>query len=233
MAERSVDLQNWAGRDYESFGPHMRIDTGNPEYGFGGGTIYAIIAEKNNQTSYLGMTENGHYNIFNDDNITITGGVEMDGGTSVNIVGKNGDVTITAMRNGDIKIKGRKVIIDADEDLNLLSRKNVRITGKSSIFFDTPNLATNALTGNLAPRDVTFGGLVFGNSKVGLDKLESAFTGGKLDSITDQLKEQTAGLQNQVQDLAGNIDTGALQGSLQDATGGLQSALSNFGGFGG
>ena len=233
MAERSVDLQNWAGRDYESFGPHMRIDTGNPEYGFGGGTIYAIIAEKNNQTSYLGMTENGHYNIFNDDNITITGGVEMDGGTCVNIVGKNGDVTITAMRNGDIKIKGRKVIIDADEDLNLLSRKNVRITGKSSIFFDTPNLATNALTGNLAPRDVTFGGLVFGNSKVGLDKLESAFTGGKLDSITDQLKEQTAGLQNQVQDLAGNIDTGALQGSLQDATGGLQSALSNFGGFGG
>ena len=233
MAERSVDLQNWAGRDYESFGPHMRIDTGNPEYGFGGGTIYAIIAEKNNQTSYLGMTENGHYNIFNDDNITITGGVEMDGGTSVNIVGKNGDVTITAMRNGDIKIKGRKVIIDADEDINLLSRKNVRITGKSSIFFDTPNLATNALTGNLAPRDVTFGGLVFGNSKVGLDKLESAFTGGKLDSITDQLKEQTAGLQNQVQDLAGNIDTGALQGSLQDATGGLQSALSNFGGFGG
>ena len=233
MAERSVDLQNWAGRDYESFGPHMRIDTGNPEYGFGGGTIYAIIAEKNNQTSYLGMTENGHYNIFNDDNITITGGVEMDGGTSVNIVGKNGDVTITAMRNGDIKIKGRKVIIDADEDINLTSRKNVRITGKSSIFFDTPNLATNALTGNLAPRDVTFGGLVFGNSKVGLDKLESAFTGGKLDSITDQLKEQTAGLQNQVQDLAGNIDTGALQGSLQDATGGLQSALSNFGGFGG
>ena len=233
MAERSVDLQNWAGRDYESFGPHMRIDTGNPEYGFGGGTIYAIIAEKNNQTSYLGMTENGHYNIFNDDNITITGGVEMDGGTCVNIVGKNGDVTITAMRNGDIKIKGRKVIIDADEDINLLSRKNVRITGKSSIFFDTPNLATNALTGNLAPRDVTFGGLVFGNSKVGLDKLESAFTGGKLDSITDQLKEQTAGLQNQVKDIAGNIDTGALQSGLQDATGGLQSALGNFGGFGG
>ena len=74
---------------------------------------------------------------------------------------------------------------------------------------------------------------LFGNSKVGLDKLESAFTGGKLDSITDQLKEQTAGLQNQVKDIAGNIDTGALQSGLQDATGGLQSALGNFGGFGG
>ena len=66
MAERSQDLQNWAGRDYESFGPHFRIDTGNPEYGYGGGTIYALIAEKNGQSSYVGMTENGHYNIFND-----------------------------------------------------------------------------------------------------------------------------------------------------------------------
>ena len=231
MAERSQDLQNWAGRDYESFGPHFRIDTGNPEYGYGGGTIYALIAEKNGQSSYVGMTENGHYNIFNDDNITITGGVEMSGGTCVNIVGKNGDVTITAMKNGDIKIKGRKVIIDADDDMNLLSRKNVRITGKSSIFFDTPNLATNALTGNLAPRDVTFGGLVFGGTQVGIDKLEAAFTGGKLDSIADQAKEATAGLQNQVKDIAGNFDSGALQSSLSDATSGLQGALSNFGGF--
>ena len=155
----------------------------------------------------------------------------MSGGTCVNIVGKNGDVTITAMKNGDIKIKGRKVIIDADEDMNLLSRKNVRITGKSSIFFDTPNLATNALTGNLAPRDVTFGGLVFGGTQVGIDKLEAAFTGGKLDSVVDQAKEATAGLQNQVKDIAGNFDSGALQSSLSDATSGLQGALSNFGGF--
>ena len=46
MAERPQDLQNWAARDQESFGPHFRIDTNNPEYGFGGGTIYALIAEK-------------------------------------------------------------------------------------------------------------------------------------------------------------------------------------------
>tara|TARA_B100001057_G_scaffold484215_1_gene561981 strand:- start:621 stop:1316 length:696 start_codon:yes stop_codon:yes gene_type:complete len=231
MSERSLDIQNWAGRDYESFGPNFRIDHGNPEYGYGGGTIYALIAEKNGMSSCLGQTEDGQYNIFSDANITITGGVEMDGGTSINIVGANGDVTITAMKGGDIKIKGKNVLIDADENINIHSRKNVRIKGDSSIFFDTPNLATNALLGNLAPRDVTFGGLVFGGTQVGIDKLESAFTGGKLDSIADQAKEATADLQNQVKDIAGNFDSGALQSSLSDATSGLQGALSNFGGF--
>ncbi len=46
MAERPQDLQNWAARDQESFGPHFRIDTNNPEYGFGGGTIYALLLRK-------------------------------------------------------------------------------------------------------------------------------------------------------------------------------------------
>ena len=34
-----------------------------------------------------------------------------------------------------------------------------------------------------------------------------------------------------MKDIAGSIDTDALQSGLQEATGGLQDALSNFGGF--
>jgi len=117
-----------------------------------------------------------------------------------------------------------------------MSKKNVTISGKSSIFFDTPNLATNALTGNLAPRDVTFGGLVFRGTKVGQNAIESAFTGGKLESLTDQLQEQAGGLSDKLKDMAGNIDTDAIQGQLGNVQGQLQgqlgSALSNFGGFG-
>ena len=240
MAERPQDLQNWAARDQESFGPHFRIDTNNPEYGFGGGTIYALIAEKNKQSSYLGMTEDGQYNLMNDDCITITGGVTKNGGACVNIVGKNGDVTVTAMRNGDVKIKGRNIIVDADESLELSSKKNVKITGKNSIFLDTPTLNTNALNGNLAPRDVTFGGLVFRGSKVGTGALDKAFTGGKLDSLADKLKAQAPSIKDKMSDIAGNIDTGALSeqlGGVTDQlssidTSGLSNALGNFGGFG-
>ena len=230
MSTRPEELQNWSLWDFDEK-PNFKFTTGNPTYGFGGGTVFSQQMEQNNQTGYWGMTEDGQMNLFNDATITISGGNEMEGGECVNIVGANGSVSITAMNNGDIKIKGTNIIIDADQNINIMSKKNVTISGKSSIFFDTPNLATNALTGNLAPRDVTFGGLVFRGTKVGGNAISDAFTGGKLDSIADNLKKELPSIKDKMSDIAGDIDTDALQSGLQDASSSLQSALSNFGGF--
>ena len=230
MSTRPEDLQNWSLWDFDEK-PNFKFTTGNPTYGFGGGTVFSQQMEQNNQTGHWGMTEDGQMNLFNDATITISGGNEMEGGECVNIVGANGGVSITAMNNGDIKIKGTNIIIDADQNINIMSKKNVTISGKSSIFFDTPNLATNALTGNLAPRDVTFGGLVFRGTKVGQGAISDAFTGGKLESITDNLKKELPSIKDKMSDIAGDIDTDALQSGLQDASSSLQSALSNFGGF--
>ena len=239
MATRPEDLQNWSLWDFDEK-PNFKFQTGNPTYGYGGGTVFSQQMEQNNQTGYWGMTEDGQMNLFNDDTITISGGNTKEGGDCINIVGANGSVNITAMENGDIKIKGTNIIIDADQNINIMSKKNVTISGKSSIFFDTPNLATNAMTGNLAPRDVTFGGLVFRGTKVGGNAISDAFTGGKLDSLTDQLKAQAPDLKDKMKDIAGNIDTGALSDQLSGVTdqlssidtSGLSNALGNFGGFG-
>lgn len=239
MATRPEDLQNWSLWDFDEK-PNFKFQTGNPTYGYGGGTVFSQQMEQNNQTGYWGMTEDGQMNLFNDDTITISGGNTKEGGDCINIVGANGSVNITAMENGDIKIKGTNIIIDADQNINIMSKKNVTISGKSSIFFDTPNLATNAMTGNLAPRDVTFGGLVFRGTKVGQGAISDAFTGGKLDSLTDQLKSQAPALKDKMKDIAGNIDTDALSGQLSGVTdqlssidtSGLSNALGNFGGFG-
>ncbi len=239
MATRPEDLQNWSIWDFDEK-PNFKFQTGNPTYGYGGGTVFSQQMEQNNQTGYWGMTEDGQMNLFNDDTITISGGNTKEGGDCINIVGANGSVNITAMENGDIKIKGTNIIIDADQNINIMSKKNVTISGKSSIFFDTPNLATNAMTGNLAPRDVTFGGLVFRGTKVGGNAISDAFTGGKLDSLTDQLKSQAPALKDKMKDIAGNIDTDAISGQLSGVTdqlssidtSGLSNALSNFGGFG-
>ena len=239
MATRPEDLQNWSLWDFDEK-PNFKFQTGNPTYGYGGGTVFSQQMEQNNQTGYWGMTEDGQMNLFNDDTITISGGNTKEGGDCINIVGANGSVNITAMENGDIKIKGTNIIIDADQNINIMSKKNVTISGKSSIFFDTPNLATNAMTGNLAPRDVTFGGLVFRGTKVGQGAISNAFTGGKLDSLTDQLKSQAPALKDKMKDIAGNIDTDAISGQLSGVTdqlssidtSGLSNALSNFGGFG-
>ena len=239
MATRPEDLQNWSLWDFDEK-PNFKFQTGNPTYGYGGGTVFSQQMEQNNQTGYWGMTEDGQMNLFNDDTITISGGNTKEGGDCINIVGANGSVNITAMENGDIKIKGTNIIIDADQNINIMSKKNVTISGKSSIFFDTPNLATNAMTGNLAPRDVTFGGLVFRGTKVGGNAISDAFTGGKLDSLTDQLKAQAPALKDKMKDIAGNIDTDAISGQLSGVTdqlssidtSGLSNALGNFGGFG-
>ena len=239
MATRPEDLQNWSLWDFDEK-PNFKFQTGNPTYGYGGGTVFSQQMEQNNQTGYWGMTEDGQMNLFNDDTITLSGGNTKEGGDCINIVGANGSVNITAMENGDIKIKGTNVIIDADQNINIMSKKNVTISGKSSIFFDTPNLATNAMTGNLAPRDVTFGGLVFRGTKVGGNAISDAFTGGKLDTLTDQLKSQAPALKDKMKDIAGNIDTDAISGQLSGVTeqlssidtSGLSNALGNFGGFG-
>ena len=232
MATRPEDLQNWSIWDFDEK-PNFKFQTGNPTYGYGGGTVFSQQMEQNNQTGYWGMTEDGQMNLFNDDTITISGGNTKEGGDCINIVGANGSVNITAMENGDIKIKGTNIIIDADQNINIMSKKNVTISGKSSIFFDTPNLATNAMTGNLAPSDVTVGGLVFRGTKVGQGAISDAFTGGKLDSLTDQLKSQAPALKDQMKDIAGNIDTDAISNQLNSIdTSGLSNALGNFGGFG-
>ena len=202
MATRPEDLQNWSLWDFDE-NPVFKFQTGNPTYGYGGGTVFSQQMEQNDQTAAITLTEDGQLNFFNDDTITITGGITKTSGECLNLVGKNGGVTITAMKNGTVKIKGRSIQIDADENINIESKKNVRIHGKSSIFFDTPNLATNALTGNLAPRDVTLGGIAFRGTKVGQGAISNAFTGGQLESLTSSLQAQAPALK----DIAGNIDT--------------------------
>ena len=232
MATRPEDLQNWSLWDFDE-NPVFKFQTGNPTYGYGGGTVFSQQMEQNDQTAAITLTEDGQLNFFNDDTVTITGGITKTSGECVNIVGKNGGVTITAMKNGTVKIKGRNIQIDADENINIESKKNVRIHGKSSIFFDTPNLATNALTGNLAPRNVTLGGIAFRGTKVGQGAISNAFTGGQLESLTSSLQSQAPALQNQLNDIAGNIDTDAISDQLSSIdTSGLSNALNNFGGFG-
>ena len=228
MANRPEDLQNWSLWDFDEK-PNFKFQTGNPTYGFGGGTVFSQQMEQNNQTGHFGMTEDGQMNLFNDDTITISGGNTKDGGTCVNIVGKNGDVSITAMKDGNILIKGSNITIDAGENINILSSKNVRIKGSSSIFFDTPNLNTNAMTGNLAPRNVTFGGLVFRGTKVGQGAISNAFTGGDIGSVASELSSKA---KTDLKDIAGNIDTSGLSAQANQAKSALSDALSNFGGFG-
>jgi len=233
------DLQNHAVHEQDGH-PRCVIHKSNPNVGYGGGHCYQMNFEQNNQTAYIGMTDDGQFNIFVDDTLTISGGNTKEGGTCVNIIGKNGDVSITAENNGNILIKGASINVEADNDLVVSSRKNLTLSGKNSIFLDTPNLNTNAKIGNLVRRSVTFGGRTFAGTKVGLDQVESAFTSGALDNIQDIAKGKAEEAAKQLKTLSGSIDTGALTAQASQLgeqlssidTSGLSNALSGFGGFG-
>jgi len=166
---------NWQQRQYLSFGPHFRIESANPEMGINGSIVYDLFAQTaNGDKSIVGMANGGLYHIYNDQAIEIVGGQEDEsGGVNINIIGKNGDVWITAQQNGEVKIRGKKIVVDADEDMDLVAGNNVTIKAGNRILLKSNVADCDALRGNLAPRDVTFLGQVYGGSKLGIDKIPS------------------------------------------------------------
>ena len=103
MAERPADKQNWQQRQYDSFGPHFRIESGNPEMGENGSVVYSLIGlAADNNTSAIGMNNGGLLSIMNDQTVDIIGGEKSGGGVSINLIGRSGDITITAQSNGSV-----------------------------------------------------------------------------------------------------------------------------------
>jgi len=170
MSERPEEQQNWQLRQYDSFGPHFRIDTGNPQMGYNGTVVYDLLGSgKDGNTSAVGMTEGGLYHIYNDQCIEVIGGNKVSGGgVCVNIVGANGDVTITAMSNGDVKVTGQNIILDADKNIE------VNAGGKFKVTADSINMSSNtcyisAPYGKIRVREVAWLGTVLAGTSVSED----------------------------------------------------------------
>ena len=87
MAERPSDIQNWQKRQFISFGPHFRIDSGNPQMGLNGEMVYNLFAETDSGDSNISVGAESLYNLRNGDANTIVGhrgfcslGQGLDGG---------------------------------------------------------------------------------------------------------------------------------------------------------
>lgn len=174
MAERPK--QNWEARDISSFGPKFRVDINNPQMGYNSTNVYAFYGVTDgNDINFAGVTEAGNYRIWNDRNIEIiAGNKESSDGVDIVIAGMNGDVTITAMRNGAVRIKGKTIMIDADEDVDIKAGRNITASsGSGRILMKGNKIDTSALTGNAIKE--TFGMQVFSKSFVGGDIVGKAF----------------------------------------------------------
>ena len=190
-----AENQNWQKRQYDSFGPHFRIETANPELGLVGNVAYNLYGYSDSKdVSNLGMMGDGQFQIFADQCITIAGGANVDGGgLCVNIVGTKGDVAISAEKNGDVRIKGRNIFLDASENIELttggkieldsaellattqnttriharntkVSGSNIDIGGSTDITLITPRGSIKVK--RIVAREVNWAGAVFANTSV-------------------------------------------------------------------
>ena len=197
-----AENQNWQKRQYDSFGPHFRIETANPELGTAGNIAYNLYGYSDSKdVSNLGMMGDGQFQIMADQCITIAGGASVEGGgLCINIVGTKGDVAISAEKNGDVRIKGRNIFLDASENIELttggkieldsaellattqnttriharktkVSGRNIDIGGSTDITLITPRGSIKVK--RIVAREVDWSGAVFANTSVPANALKS------------------------------------------------------------
>ena len=119
--------QNWEKRQYISYSPQFRIDVNNPQVGYNGAGVYDLYGTNDvGDVSLCGMLQGGIYRLYNDKTIEIIAGNKSErGGVDICITGMKGSVLITAMENGDVRIAGKDIILEAKQDIKLKAGGNI------------------------------------------------------------------------------------------------------------
>jgi len=175
MAERPN--QNWERRDYTKWGYKYGLDINNPQMNGDGPAVYQWYGFTDNKDVNLSLySESGMYSVLNDRSIEIcAGGKNSPGEVDIQIAAKNGDITLTCMENGNIRIKGANIMIQADDDIDLLAGRNISLKAKNgAVKLDGQSVDVNGLAGNLVESTVgSFVQRVTADSFIGLDVLKT------------------------------------------------------------
>lgn len=172
----STRSQNWEQNVKLCFGPKARFDFCNPQMGLNGQDVYThYFITKENDQCVEGLSEGGLRKIYNDHGIEIVAGQKSpSGGIDINIIGKNGDICLTAEKNGSIRIRGNNIVIDADKDMTLVAGRDMTMKAKGRFLIQANQADCDALMGNLPPTTATFLGICFNGTYVGSDFLSTA-----------------------------------------------------------
>ena len=173
MAEK-----NYEARLFETWGPKFRIDVNNPDNGVDGKSVYQLYAFNDDNDVHLEtFNESGAYRIFNDRGIEIAGGAKgSDGNVDICITGVGGgDVWITAMQNGTVKIKGKNIMVEALEDVDLKAGRNLNLTsGSGRIVLKGNKIDRDTFSGNLSGV-LSFTARAYAPTPLGTDFITESF----------------------------------------------------------
>ena len=242
--------QNWARRVLDSKGSNFRIDVNNPQTSPGGTDVWNLYShtQEDEDVCLAGLQENGIFRLYNDRTIEIVGGQKKsENDVDIIIRSSNGDICINADRNGRVRIRGKNVEIQADEDVDITAGRNVNIkSGSGRVFIGGNTLEKDGLKGNLLEPAQEWAWRVFegtGLPGFAFSALTSGFSGiaglaGGLISNPNMFGGFVSGA---IDSAVGSV-TGAAVGSITQAVPGAlgnvasfasQSALSSLSGGGG
>ena len=180
MAEKPN--QNWEQRVIDSRGPKYRLDVNNPQMGADGPNTYLQYAVTDNKDKqFSALSESGVYRLHNERTIEVVAGSKNSASdVGVKISSVEGDITITVMGNGQVKISGSSVIVQADEDIDLKSGRNITLNAASTITLNGIKVQAKGLIGNLIEKTIgSFIQRVFQPTYVGQDYLKNPPAGDK------------------------------------------------------
>tara|TARA_B100000287_G_scaffold424970_1_gene470513 strand:+ start:49 stop:651 length:603 start_codon:yes stop_codon:yes gene_type:complete len=144
--------KNWQIRQYDNYGPHFRIDTGNPEVGADGATVWGMYGEDPDTKAKCSLRQSstGFFHLYNDGNIEIIGGMGPEGsaankeGNTVDLLlragSDGGQISLKVKEDGTIAISGgKKITLDA-KDIEINAGNNVDISAGNKIEFNSTTL---------------------------------------------------------------------------------------------
>ena len=208
-------------------GSNFRIDVNNPQTTVGGNDIYNIYSSTDDgDVCLVGYQKDGTYRIFNDKRIEIAAGqTSNEAGIDIVISGKSGDVVVTAEKNGRVRIRGKNIIMQADEDVDIQAGRNVNLkSGSGRILLSGNTLEKDGLKGNLLDPEAQWAHRVFegtGLPGYAFAALTSPFSG--VASLASSVLANPASLGGLVSGAVSGAITGSLGGAAGNLAGGLLS----------
>ena len=174
MAERPN--QNIELRSFDSFGPNYSFSISDPMMNGDGTSVFGYYGYTDNKDVNMQLFgQSGVYHQHTDKCIEmIAGAKNAPGDVSIVIATLNGDITLTAMKNGIVKIKGQNIMLQADEDIDLKAGRNITMISKNGrTYIDAQAVDVNGFKGNLVEATVgSFTQRVFQDSFIGFDVLK-------------------------------------------------------------
>ena len=134
-----------------SYGPTCRVTVNGQSMGLTGLDVYRLYgATDDNKKFSFGITQAGKLEINSDVSIEIIAGEgNVNKGEDILIHSRRGNISITADRNGCIKISGSHIAISAAADMELYAGNEMKIEA-TKLIIDTNSALCEAIDGNLA-----------------------------------------------------------------------------------